>query len=88
MDPDPDKEIELDPDLDPERGFKGIQIRPNEVDPGGSGSETLISNVLQYISNLYMKKGGLSCLLPMKGRLHNCPRWQNQESQKSHHRVE
>ena len=53
MDPDPDlgKEIELDP----ERGIKGIHIRPNEVDPGGSGYETLISNV-QYISNLYMKK--------------------------------
>ena len=46
MDPDPDprKEIEVDPDLDPERGLKWIRIRPNAVDPGGSGSgsETLI----------------------------------------------
>ena len=47
MDPDPRKEIEVDPDpdLDPERGLKWIQIRirPNAVDPGGSGfgSETL-----------------------------------------------
>ena len=47
MDPDPDprKEIEVDPDpeLDPERGLKWIRIRPNAVDPGGSGfgSETL-----------------------------------------------
>ena len=39
-DPDPRKEIEVDPDLDPERGLKWIQIqiRPNAVDPGGSGS--------------------------------------------------
>ena len=49
-DPDPDlgKEIEVDPDLDPERGLKWIRIRirPNAVDPGGSGSgsETLIHN--------------------------------------------
>ena len=43
MDPDPRKEIEVDPDLDPERGLKLIRIRPNAVDPGGSGSETLIS---------------------------------------------
>jgi len=45
-DPDPRKEIEVDPDpdLDPERGLKWIRIRPNAVDPGGSGSgsETLI----------------------------------------------
>ena len=45
MDPDPDprKEIEVDPDpdLDPGRGLKWIRIRPNAVDPGGSGSETL-----------------------------------------------
>ena len=44
-DPDPRKEIEVDPnpDLDPERGLKWIRIRPNAVDPGGSGSgsETL-----------------------------------------------
>ena len=40
MDPDPGKEIEVDPDadLDPERGLKWIRIRPNAVDPGGSGS--------------------------------------------------
>ena len=43
-DPDPDlrKEIEVDPDpdLDPKWGLKWIQIRirPNVVDPGGSGS--------------------------------------------------
>ena len=48
MDPDPRKEIEVDPDpdpdLDPERGLKWIRIRPNAVDPGGSGSgsETLV----------------------------------------------
>ena len=48
MDPDPRKEIEVDPDpdLDPERGLKWIRIpiRPNAVDPGGSGSgsETLL----------------------------------------------
>jgi len=45
-DPDPRKEIEVDPDpdLDPERGLKWIRIRPNAVDPGGSGSgsETLL----------------------------------------------
>ena len=42
MDPDPDprKEIEVDPDL--ERGLKWNRIRPNAVDPGGSGSETLV----------------------------------------------
>ena len=40
MDPDPRKEIEVDPDLDPERGLKWIRIRPNAVDPGGS--ETLV----------------------------------------------
>ena len=48
MDPDPRKEIEVDPDLDPERGLKWFRIRPNAVDPGGSGSETLnpsISNL-------------------------------------------
>jgi len=42
VDPDPRKEIEVDPDLDPERGLKWIRIRPNAVDPGGSGSETLL----------------------------------------------
>ena len=51
MDPDPDprKEIEVDPDLDldPERGLKWIRIRPNAVNPGGSGSgsETLVTTV-------------------------------------------
>ena len=45
-DPDPRKEIKVDPgpDLDPERGLKWIRIRirPNAVDPGRSGSETLL----------------------------------------------
>ena len=45
VDPDPRKEFEVDPDpdLDPVRGSKWIRIRPNVVDPGGSGSgsETL-----------------------------------------------
>ena len=38
VEPDQDlgKEIEVDPDLDPERGLKWIRIRPNAVDPGGS----------------------------------------------------
>ena len=31
VDPDPGKEIEVDPD--PERGSKWIRIRPNVVDP-------------------------------------------------------
>ena len=48
MDPDPRKEIEVDQDpyldLDQERGLKWIRIRPNVVDPGGSGSETLVFN--------------------------------------------
>ena len=53
VDPDPDlgKEIEVDPDpdLDPERGLKWIRIRPNAVDPGGSGSgsETLFERKIQ-----------------------------------------
>ena len=55
MDPDPDprKEIEVDPDLDPERGLKWIRIRPNAVDPGGSGSgsETLLSTLNCHITN-------------------------------------
>ena len=40
--PDPGKEIEVDPD--PKRGLKWIRIRPNAVDPAGSGSgsETLL----------------------------------------------
>ena len=48
MDPDPDprkeNEVDPDPDLDSERGLKWIRIRPNAVDPGGSGSgsETLV----------------------------------------------
>ena len=48
MDPDPDprKEIEVDPDLDPERGLKWI--RPNAVDTGGSGSEALILTIKTY----------------------------------------
>ena len=39
-DPDPDPRKEIEVDLDSERGLKWIQIRirPNVVDPGGSGS--------------------------------------------------
>ena len=42
VDPDPLKEIKVDPD--PERRLKWIRIRfrLNAVDPGGSGSETLV----------------------------------------------
>ena len=45
VDPEPRQEIEVDPDPDPdpERGLKWIWIRPNAVDPGGYGSETLVS---------------------------------------------
>ena len=54
MDPDPRKEIVVDPDpdLDPERGLKWIRIRirQNAVDPGGSGSETLIKNLIHSYS--------------------------------------
>ena len=50
VDPDPGKEIEVDPDPDPRRGSKWIRIRPNVVDPGGSGSgsgsETLINLIV------------------------------------------
>ena len=52
VDSDPRKKIEVDPDpdLDPERGLKWIRIRtwirPNAVDPGGSGSETLTNSIL------------------------------------------
>jgi len=56
VDPDPRKEIEVDPDLDPERGLKWIRIRPNAVDPGGSGSETLISVVTNNIPCLSKQK--------------------------------
>ena len=47
VDPDPGKEIEVDPDPDPRRGSKWI--RPNVVDPGGSGSgsETLLCPQVQ-----------------------------------------
>ena len=53
MDLDPRKEIKVDPDLDPERGLKWIRIRPNAVDPGGSGSgsETLIQLLIQTFLN-------------------------------------
>ena len=61
MDPDPRKEIEVDPDpdLDPERGLKWIRIRPNAVDPGGSGSETLVGSIYDNIvlEFNYFKKG-------------------------------
>ena len=53
MDPDPRKEIEVDPDpdLDPKRGLKWIRIRPNAVDPGGSGSrsETLAETKWNFL---------------------------------------
>jgi len=55
VDPDPRKEIEVDPDLDPERGLKWIRIRPNAVDPGGSGSQTLIF-VFQYFFVLHISE--------------------------------
>ena len=53
-DPDPRKEIKVDPDpdLDPEWGLNWIRIRPNAVDPGGSGSETLIifkNKILKFL---------------------------------------
>ena len=32
--------MDLDLDLDPERGAKWIRIRAKEVDPGGSGPES------------------------------------------------
>ena len=52
VDPDLGKEIEVDPDqdLDPERGFKWIRIRPNAVDPVGSGSETLLISIFNLES--------------------------------------
>ena len=43
MDPDPGKEIEVDPD--PDRALKWIRIRPIAVDPDGSGSATLENNL-------------------------------------------
>ena len=53
MDPDPDprKEIVVDPDMDPERGLKWIRIRPNAVDPSGSGSgsETLVKKMMNFL---------------------------------------
>ena len=48
-DPDLRKEIELDPDPDPERGLKWIRIQPNAVDPGGSGSETLLKKIIAFL---------------------------------------
>ena len=54
MDPDPDprKEIEVDPDpdLNPERGLKWIRIRPNAVDPGGSGIEESNAQTTPYFN--------------------------------------
>ena len=51
VDPDPGKDIEVvpDPDPDPGWGSKWIRIRPNVVDPGGSGSgsETLLCPQVQ-----------------------------------------
>ena len=54
-DPDPGKEIEVDPDPDPRRGSKWIRIRirPNVVDPGGSGSG---SETLFFFLHIFAKK--------------------------------
>ena len=46
VDPDPGKEIELDPD--PERGSKWIRLYV--VDPGRSGSETLLYIILGRVT--------------------------------------
>ena len=46
MDPDPGKDIEVDPD--PEEGSKWIWIRPNVVNPVGSGSETLVLMIIYH----------------------------------------
>ena len=60
-DPDPRKEFEVDPDpaLDPERGSKWIRIRirPNVVDPGGSGSgsETLHLTIRRHFTTYCME---------------------------------
>ena len=63
MDPDLRKEIEVDPDpdLDPERGLKWIRIRPNAVDPGGSGSETLLTMDESYAgySQIHVYESGI-----------------------------
>ena len=77
MDPDPDprKEIEVDPDPDPERGLKWIRIRPNAVDPGGSGSgsETLIEIMRRRINycfgHLYCGIKLVTQTLPRKTKL-------------------
>ena len=64
MDPDPDprKEIEVDPDpdLDPERGLKWSRIRPNAVDPdgSGSGSETLLGTIVAYRATIGLEDIG------------------------------
>ena len=44
MDPDPGKEIEVDPDPYPERELKWIRIRQDAVDPGGSGTAALVKS--------------------------------------------
>ena len=49
-DPDPGKEIEVDPD--PRRGLKWIRIRPKAVDPGGSGSG---SETLDFRLNFFLE---------------------------------
>ena len=67
MDPDPNprKEIEVDPDpdLDPERGLKWI--RPNAVDPGGSGTLILFmmgNEVIKQIECGFIRKRSISFL--------------------------
>ena len=56
VDPDPRKEIEVDPDpdMDPERGLKWI--RPNAVDSGGSGSETLFLILTIFLEKIMQIK--------------------------------
>ena len=52
MDSDTGKEIEVDPD--PDRGLKWI--RPNAVEPGRSGSETLpISEAINKLQALELR---------------------------------
>ena len=71
MDLDPRKEIEVDPDsdLDPERGLKWIRIRPNAVDPGGSGSETLQRTLLtkkQFGVTEFLLRSGIQAGFELK----------------------
>ena len=49
MDPDPRKEIEVDPDLDPERGLKWIRIRIRNADYKFSGDSKISTYELYYL---------------------------------------